>query len=74
MVARGGIEPPTRGFSGCKLSFPVTGRVHEGESIQGVPRKQGEGDGSSGKLGTGVVVQMPDQMPVQMRPNGPRRE
>jgi predicted DNA-binding transcriptional regulator AlpA len=27
-MAKGGIEPPTSGFSGCKLTFRLTGRVH----------------------------------------------
>ena len=69
MVARGGIEPPTRGFSGCRLSFPVTGRVHEGEVIQGVPWKQGDLGGSPGKLGTAVLV----RNLVQATPDSPRR-
>src|SRR5437762_1375017 len=57
MVARGGIEPPTRGFSGGELTFRMTGQVYDVENIQGVRRKQGDARGKPRKLGTDVLVQ-----------------
>jgi len=57
MVARGGIEPPTRGFSGCGLILRLTGQVYDAEIIQGVLRKQEDVGGSPRKLGTGALVQ-----------------
>ena len=68
MVARGGIEPPTRGFSGCELTFRLTGRVYDAENIQGVPRKQGDARGSPRKLRTSVLVQsLVQTTPVSLR-------
>ena len=69
MVARGGIEPPTRGFSGCGLTFRLTGQRYGIESIQGVPRKQGDARGKPRKLKTDVLV----QNLVQTTPDSPRR-
>ena len=69
MVARGGIEPPTRGFSGCRFALALTGRVHEGKIIQGVPRKQADNGRSAAKLRTVALV----QNLVQTTPVSPRR-
>jgi hypothetical protein len=65
---KGGIEPPTRGFSGCRLTLRLTGLIHDVDVIQGVSRKQGGACGKPRKLRTGVLV----QSLVQTTPISPR--
>jgi hypothetical protein len=68
VVARGGIEPPIRGFSDCELAFLLTGRAYDAEIIQGAPRKQGDDRGTLGRLRTALLV----QNLVQTTPISPR--
>jgi hypothetical protein len=68
VTARGGIEPPTRGFSGCGLTFRLTGQVYDVDVIQGVRRKQGDTRGRARNLRTGLLV----QNLVQTTPVSPR--